>query len=751
MAVIFHDACNTSANYSAVGANTTFGGNNGMFGSLGASGSMHIAFSGSSYVFEGAEKNLGATATIFQFWYRPSSSATLGNGNTIFTAYTDSTYSGSTAPIRIDVTPSSGSIKFSLIDPSNSYATTTGTTTFALGIPIKVCAYQTSAGWKLYLNQTTTPEVTYAHTQSPVGVQYVSWGTVYQNASGSYTGIADIDEIWCGNLNTAPSTVTQKAFDVYQGYLQNHLSAEGQPYRSTVDGVNNSGSPAIDTVSEGASYLLKLAVQNNDQASFTLCDNWILANLIRVNSSSSNTQNNPSPTTALNLMAYHYNSANTDGKGVGTIYDANWAGDAECEHAQALLWAHGLWGSSASTVGSPSELLTPNYKQRALNVLSDIRTYGLRLSSATGYYYLVNDSFQTGDPVQIAPDYNNPGLFKLAAQYDTANATIWNSTVQGAYDVLTKNAAVIFTGATPAQSSTVSVISDWVAFTLSTGTVSTTPSTYGDPNYGFNAFRIAYRLYETYVWYLDSAALSALRLPKSEWTSLYSGNSKIPATLNHDGSNLASYELTYFTYPAYFALYANDMGNSTASTINTAKLTGLYNQEPYGSIISEIPSGLQYGYFGQSWGLTGYMLQNGLWDNYGQTITVATSVSGSSAVSGTVTVAEKVTVAISGVGTLTTAFLTTESIASAVSGQGTLTAAISETIVVTATITGTSAVNAALGSTTLITTAIVGSSTVTATAIDHPALATAISGSGILSATLIPTSTVHSSEFFFFS
>ena len=618
-AAVFHDNGASSGNYTTIGANTTFGGNVGMFGALGASPSMRVTYSGAAFVFEGAEKNLASTCTIFQFWYRPAAGATLGTGNSIFTACTTNLYNNATAPIRLDLTPSGSAYKFTLIDPSNAFAGSAGTTTFALGVPTRVVLVQSSVGWKLYLNNSTTPEITYTQTQPVVGMQYVCFGTLNENAAGSYAGIADFGEVWCGNQATAPTTPAGKIADAYNGYLQNHLALSGQPYRGVVDGYNYTSVSAIDTVSEGAAYLLKLAVQNNDQASFILCDNWILANLLRSNSTVANTQINAAPTNALSLMAFHYNSANTDGKGIGTIYDANWSADSEVERAQALFWAHARFGSSLLTVGSVSELLTPNYLQRGLNVVSDLRNYGFANSAATGYNYLLSDSLQLGNSVvQIAPDYVAPAAFNLFKNYDTANVTFWSNAILGAYDILTKASNTIFSGAPDSQASTVKILPSWLSFTVSTATVSTTRSTYGDPNYGFNCFRAAYRLYDQYVWSGDTAALTALQLPKPEWVTLWGSQAKIPATLNHDGSTLATYELSLFTYSAYLSIYANDNANTTATAINSGKLANLYSQQPYGSIISDIPAGQQYAYFGQSWSLVGYMQQNGLWINWGQ-------------------------------------------------------------------------------------------------------------------------------------
>ena len=617
---IFHDGCSTSANYDILGANTTVGGNNGMFGTLGASGSIRVNYSSTAFVFEGVKKTLTSPATIFQFWYRPASTATVGNGNSIFTAMLDNTFNTGTAPARLDVTPlTATTYKFNLIDPSSSFFTAAGSTSLTLGVPVRVVLEQTTAGWKVYLNNSTTPEITYVKAQATLGLQYLAFGTLFENAAGSYLGIGDFDEIWCRNPVTAPTTVAGKTADAYRGYLFNHLSAEGQPYRGVTDGANAVFGLAIDTVSESAAYLLKLAVQNNDQASFKLTDNWILQNLLRSNSTIANTSTNAAPTNALSLMAFHYNSANTDGKGIGTIYDANWAGDADPERAQALLWAHSRFGSSALTVGVAGELVTPNYLQRALNVINDLRTYAFSNSTATGFNYLLNDSFQQGNAVvQIGPDYMDPAAFKLFAQYDSANATFWANAVSGCYDILNKSADAIFSGNTPTQTTTSGLNPNWVSFTVATAVVGTSPSTYGDNDYGFNSFRTHYRLHDIYNWYGDTNALAPQRKAKAFWTNEYAVNVNIRATFKHDGTNTGTYSLTMFTYAAYWSLYSGDTANTTASAINSAKFANLYYQAPYGGIISDSFNSASYAYFGQSWAIIGYMQQAGTWINYGQ-------------------------------------------------------------------------------------------------------------------------------------
>jgi hypothetical protein len=745
--VIFHDACNTSANYTTTGGNTTYGGNNGMFGTLGASGSIHVAFSGSANVFEGAKKTLPSPATIFQFYYRAAAAATIGTGNTIFGVYPDATYTSSASPIRIDMVPgTTGNFNLKLIDSSNAGASVTGTTNFPTGLPLRIILTQTTAGWQIYVNDTVTAEVSYARTQGTLGYGFIGIGTIANNPAGSYTGVADFDEIWCGNMYSTQTTTNGKIADAYQSYLMNHQSAEGQPYRNPADGANGSYAGGyIDTVSEGAAYMLKLTAQQNDQASFKLTDNWILQNLLRSNSTVANTQSNAAPTTGLNLMAFKYNSANTDGKGIGTIYDANAAFDADPERAQALLWAHARWGSSALTVGIAGELATPNYLQRALNVMSDIRTYGLRQSSNTGYYYLINDMYQTGDLVQIAPDYNNPAAFKLFAQYDATNAAIWNGAISGAYDILTKTAAQVMTGTTPAQSTTASLNADWIQFTLSTGVTNGTLSTYGDSDYGYNAFRTYDRLYSMYQWYADANALAALRLPKTFFTNEWSVNAKIRATFKHDGTNTGNYESNMFNFAAYWTLIAGDAGNTTAAALNTNKIaiTNTYTQATFGSYFTTAPGGNQYGYFDQSWLIENYMQQAGTWINYGQftNAAVTSSMAGAGSITASVNDTDPATSSMSGAGSMTGAIQNIKPIASTMAGAGSMTANMATFIA--ANMAGAGTMAAAPGNDIdPMTASMAGSGTLTAVTSDTDNIIAPMAGAGVMGATIKDTEAI---------
>jgi hypothetical protein len=616
---VFTSACNSSADFTSVNGSGITVGNAGT-GYLGKSIRIVMAAS----VEQSARKVYKGLASVHQMWLHTGSADTISatTDTVFFSGFSDAAFG--TPVIQIRLIGSGAGYTLRMVDPTNGYATTVGSTVLTKGTWHRIVLSITASGYQLYIDNQTSPEASYTHANATVGLYAGAYGNWYSGTS-SYTGTIDLDELYASNLTPGLSSLAQQAADATAGFFQKYLAYDGAIVRSPSDGTTLTVA-GPDIVSEGQAYGLKLAVQSNDQTTFNLLDNWARANLDRKNSTVGNTQANPAPANALNLMAFHYNTSNADGKGPNTIYDANWAGDADHERAQALLWAHARWGSSALTLDTGPELLAPNYLQRALNILSDIRTYALRLSSSTGYYYLVADQAQTGDAVAIAADYNNTAAFKLFAQYDSGNAAIWNGAISGAHDIATKSSNQIMSGETPSQTITKKLIPNWITFTLSTGLTSSTPSGYGNSDYGYNAFRAYYRGYDMWNWYADANALTVLQLPKAffvaEWALVRTGSPLIEATYKHDGTITGSYEKTFFYWAAYWTIYAGDTSNTTASAIKSGKLDSKYVQSPVGSYIDN--GG--YAYFDQPWSIVGSMQKAGTFINYGQSNVTTPSV-----------------------------------------------------------------------------------------------------------------------------
>jgi len=736
--LVFGSPCNTSADFTTVLAAT---GDTSVVGSV-ATGYIGSSIRQNMTITASAEtsvrKSLPSPVRISQFRYKADSAGTFSTtvDHNLHVLFSDSGFLNQIIHIRLIGV--SGGYTLRIVDPNNSYATTVGTTVMSLATWHRFAVQITDTQIKVFLDNGVTPEIVY----TPATGNYVNvyansllWGRSF---SQGYAGIQDVDVIWAGNIAAVPTTTAGQIADTYQGYLQRYLTFDGAIVRPPTEGSNGTFTAAVaDVVSEGIAYGLKMAVQSNDQKTFNLVDNWTRANLDRRVSTTANTQLNAAPTTGLNLMAFHYNPNSSDGKGAGTIYDANAALDADPERAVALLWAHARWGSSSLTVGSGPELVTPNYMARALAITGDIATYGLKFSSATGFWYLVNDLQQTTDVVQIGPDYNNPAAFKMFAEYDVTNRAKWGLAVSGAYDILTKAANQVMTGATPAQSTTAALNPNWISFTLSTGLTSGTPSTYGDSNYGYNAFRSYNRLYDAYTWYGDTAALTALRLPKTFFTAQWNASAKIAATYNHDGTNAATYEKTFFYWASYWSIYAGDTSNTVAAAIYSGKLASKYTQLPSGSYYDN--GG--YTYFDQSWNVINEMQKAGLFINYGQGTPIESTVLGTSTMTAAMQSASSyaVTGSLSGSGVETSSLSNAEVETGSLSGSATVTSSMGDSELDSAAFSGTSAVTGSLANIELETASLSGVSSVAATISRSAPVTSALAGTSSTSSALSDT------------
>lgn len=588
MAIIFRSPCESSGDFTATtGTGITFGSsNNGYTG-----GSIRIGYTGS---FNGqfVNKTLSTPSDIVQVRFNIATAATMNGSDdaVLLTLFDNTSYGTPVGQVR--ALGSGAGFSLRIVDPSNSYAGDYSNATVFTKNEYHTLTVKRNAGSiVVYLDVSATPILTYTFTQTGTTFPAFSVGNFY-SASGAISGNVDFDDVFCKTTNVV-STEDEKVSDAIEGNVQKYHSASGAIIRP-IDPVGGVTTP--DSVSEGLAYALKDYVQS--PASFgsmrTYFDETFVwhYNNTRRGSAPALAATTNTPTNAFYLYTYKYDGATQ------TVADGNWAGDADHEIAQALLWAHDRWGSAG----------TVNYLARANEILGDLRTYAFRLSSGTGYYYLMNDSFQTGSTVQLGGDYDNPAAYRLFAQYDTSNAAFWLSAAQGAYDFQTKAANYIFSP----QVATAKLTPNWAAMTLSTAAISGT-STYGDSAWGYNSFRFYARAYDDYRWYGTTAVATLFALPKPFLASEYAANPGIWAEYHHDGTDKGVYESSLFYYPYYFVLYTGDTGNTTAASIASAKFPS-YTVHPGGGYFGAP------GYFGDMWMPIYRMQVAGTYLNYGQAV-----------------------------------------------------------------------------------------------------------------------------------
>lgn len=407
------------------------------------------------------------------------------------------------------------------------------------------------------------------------------------------------------NLNVTPlvppTTDLGRLQDVYAGWKQRQMRS---------DGVVLSHVSETRGVSEGQSYALVFAVQFNDQTTFDLVEQYTYAHFDRRNSPDGGSGTN-TPTVGFNLMAYNFSTA------TNKVLDWAAAYDADIDRAKALLWAHFRWGSAGAI----------NYQARALAILGDLVTYGLRQSSFDSKWYMVSG---TGNMSISEPEMNNsyldPAAFRLFAQYDTTNATKWLSAVDSSYDIIQRTAnAVLPNPVAPGntQTTTAKLPANWVTMNFTTGVVSPLSASYRDTDYTYDAFRQANRMLFDYKAYGETRGLARLQDYKTFLANQWTTNGYIRAEYFHDGTERASYSTRMFYYAAYQSLITNDPTNTAGLAIYAAHLqnANMYVQSTSGSYFdSSTDNSGNSGYYGSSWLIFDEMERQNVYTNYGQAV-----------------------------------------------------------------------------------------------------------------------------------
>ena len=273
---VFSSACSTALDFTSVnGSGITMGSaGNGYLGNS-------IRIIPVANVEQAARKTYSRLASIHQFWIRTGAADTISSGTDtpVFSGFSDGAYGLPTIQVRLIGVGAGYTLR--MVDPTNGYATTVGTTVLSKGTWNRVVLSMTSAGYQIYVNGQTSPEASYTHANATVGLAAAAYGTWY-SGTGSYTGTIDIDETYAANPSASVSTVAQQAADAAGGYFQKYLARDGAIVRPPAEGTTLTVTGS-DIVSEGQAYGLKIAVQNNDRSTFVLIDNWTRANLDRRN------------------------------------------------------------------------------------------------------------------------------------------------------------------------------------------------------------------------------------------------------------------------------------------------------------------------------------------------------------------------------------------------------------------------------------------------------------------------------------
>jgi endoglucanase len=272
------------------------------------------------------------------------------------------------------------------------------------------------------------------------------------------------------------------------------------------------------TVSEGQAYAMLRAVLINDRETFTQTLTWAENNLSRKDEKGERIDR---------LWAWKWGQR-SDGSW-GTI-DANFASDADVDAAMALILAARRWNC-------------PEYLEMAQDKLKDLWEFSTIRVRRKRYLLPGPDPVfrQNKDWIVLNPSYFAPYAFRLFDQVDRHN---WMSLVESSYLALERSAAL----------SSVKLPSDWVAMHRKTGEFQPVqPTDTLKTDYGFDAYRVWWRIAWDLAWFRESRADRYLQHHLSDLQQRWQTQQKVPAEIDLQGQPLVDYEATSQYGMLYFA------------------------------------------------------------------------------------------------------------------------------------------------------------------------------------------------------
>lgn len=294
------------------------------------------------------------------------------------------------------------------------------------------------------------------------------------------------------------------------------------------------------STSEGQAYAMLRAVLIDDPATFAKTLNW----------SENNLQRKTDGKRSDFLWVWKWGR---DDKGNWGVLDRNFASDADVDAITALILAARRWNR-------------PEYLKLARSKLQDLWKLSTH-SVPSGSRYLLpgpKEAFVVQpSTIKLNPSYLAPYAFRLFAQADPDRD--WLSLVDSTYQVLDKSV----------QLSAVGLPSDWVALDISTNQFLPLPqSSPIQTVYGFDAYRVWWRVALDAAWFKEPRASQFLRQHLGNLQERWRTQQKIPAQINLQGEPMVNYEATSQYAMLYAALRLTDP--TTAEQILQSKLLPPY-------------------------------------------------------------------------------------------------------------------------------------------------------------------------------
>lgn len=295
------------------------------------------------------------------------------------------------------------------------------------------------------------------------------------------------------------------------------------------------------TTSEGQSYTMLRAVWMDDKATFDKSWQFTKNNLARSD----------------HLMSWKFGKKADGSYGVlSDIGGQNTASDADTDIALSLMMAYSRWNQAS-------------YLYEAKQIVNSIWDKEVVIIQHKPVLTADDLERKSKDNVVVNPSYFSPYSYKLFAQLDPLHD--WKGLADNSYALLAELGASKLD-----KSSSSGLPPDWIEIDRLTGTFKPATSTNLDTNFGYDAFRIPWRLGLDYQWYKDPRAKQLLQ-SYSFLGKQWADKGKLATIYAHDGKVVGDYEspAAYGATLAYFKVVEPD----TAKQIYNSKLLPLYSPD----------------------------------------------------------------------------------------------------------------------------------------------------------------------------
>lgn len=301
-----------------------------------------------------------------------------------------------------------------------------------------------------------------------------------------------------------PQRILESSWESYK----KHFVKDGR----TIDLYKNN-----ETTAESQAYTLLRAVWMNDKETFDSVYGWTKENLQQ----------------SSGVFSWKWNTEKQE------IVNAT---DADQDIALALLFAHKRWGGSL-------------YKADAERIIDAIWRENIVVVKNTPYVTAGNWADHR-TAITINPSYLSPAAYRIFATVDSLHS--WDKVITSSYEVLGKCTTGKLdkkTGVLPPNWCTLQKSNQQVVASQKPQPVGT--------EYGYNAFRVPWRIALDYQWYKSPQAkayLSRLSVLKEKWEK----DKKLVAAYQHDGNEWEKYESV--------AAYGGNLGYFVTQDKQTAEV-----------------------------------------------------------------------------------------------------------------------------------------------------------------------------------